>query len=193
MKCSTFVLSTAIVSLLAGCSTPTQRSAAPALPSTPSSAIPDYQETNEAFDVSASVSVYPTLWVSQPISSGLDKAGYKVVASTQGKSEPRVVPPDFIVEPLSFRHWLEVRRDGRWLFTRLVLQVRSPLRVGVGETGLAPYAVPRVFQVYAKRNLGAAPESEAQYRQNVSAAVENLMRIREFRKSLEKSSVDESP
>ena len=190
MKCSTFVFSSAIVLLIAGCSTPPPRPAAPTLSSAPVSEIPDYPQTDEAFDVSASVSVYPTLWVAQPISLGLGQAGYKIVGTTQRNNEPRVVPPDFIVEPLSFRHWEEARRDGLWLFTHLVLQVRCPVRVAIGETGLAPYPEPRVFQVYAKRNIGTHKASEAEYRKNISAAVENLMHIREFRKSLEKSSND---
>lgn len=188
MKSSTFVFPAAIALLLAGCSTPPPRTAAPVLSSAPVSEIPDYAETDEAFDVSASVAVYPTLWVSQPISLGLGQAGYKVVGASQVKNEPRVVPPDFIVEPLSFKHWLEARRDGTWLFTRLVLQVRRPVRVATDETGLAPQPEPRVFQVYARRNIGSAQASEAEYRKNVSEAVENLMHIREFRKALEKSS-----
>ena len=187
MKFHALVLATAVASLLVGCRTSQPRPVAPALPSGPVSEIPDYPEVDESFDVSAAVSVYPTLWVSQPLSLGLGKAGYKVVGATQAKSEPCVEPPDFIVEPLSFRHWAELRREGKWLFTHLVIQVRRPVRVAVGETGLAPYEEPRVFQVYAKRNIGRAPESEAQYRQNVSAAVDNLMRVREFRKALEKS------
>lgn len=188
MKSSTFVFAAAIASLLAGCSTPPPRAAAPVLSTAPVSEIPGYAESGEAFDVSASVAVYPTLWVSQPISLGLGQAGYKVVGATQEKNDPRVVPPDFIVEPLSFNHWLEARRDGTWLFTRLVLQVRRPVRVANDETGLAPQPEPRVFQVYAKRNIGKALASEAEYRKNVSAAIENLMHICEFRKSLEKSS-----
>jgi len=173
---------------IAGCATrqyvPNQVAAKPELPI---SEIPDYPQPDTTFDVSSTISVYPTLWVSQPVAEALSKAGYKVVGASQDMKTREVVQPDFVVVPLTFRHWTEGRSADTWLFTRLVLQVRKPVRVANGETELAPSPEPRVFQVYAKRSIrsGVTP-NEALYRANMADAVGNLMRVPEFRKALER-------
>lgn len=146
--------------------------------------IPGYPELQKAYDVSAKVCVYPTLWISKPIEDGLRSAGYGILPPLPPKNEAKVERPDFIIEPLSFKHTVEKRAGELWLFTRIVLQVRSPLFVETGETGVGEHPQ-RVFQVFARRNIGAvAKAGEADYRANVATAVENLLRIEPFRESL---------
>ena len=154
------------------------------VPEPPLSSIPEYPEPQKAYDVSAKVCVYPTLWISQPIEDGLRNAGYRVLPVFPPANEANVDKPDFIVEPLSFKHTEEKRSGDLWLFSRVVLQVRCPLVVETGETGLGEPRQ-RVFQVFARTNLHAVPKAgESHYRANVAAAVENLLRIDAFREAL---------
>ena len=139
--------------------------------------IPGYPELQKTYDTSAKVCVYPTLWISKPIEDGLQGAGYGILPPLPPKNEAKVERPDFIIEPLTFKHTVERRRGELWLFTRIALQVRSPLFVETGETGVGNHSQ-RVFQVFARRNIGAVAQAgEANYRTNVAAAVENLLRI----------------
>ena len=178
------VLSVAV--LLTGCASHRPVSD-PNAPEPPVSEIPDYPDTGENFDVSARVAVYPTLWIAGPIEEGLRNAGYAIADVSTEMGNAKVELPDFIIEPLSFKHSAEPRRAGTWLFTRITLQVRKPARVADEGTVLVPAPRPRVFQVFAKRDIGQVVYiGEAQYRENVAAAVDNLMRIPEFRRALEK-------
>lgn len=154
-------------------------------PELPLSEIPAYPDLQKSYDMSAKVCVYSTLWISKPIADGLINAGYTVLPQCPDSSEKIVVSPDLIVEPLSFRHTTELRQGNLWLFTRVVVQVRRPLRVVSDETQTGSQIPPRIFQVYARENLGVVSSpTEENYRANVDVAVGNLLRVDAFRESL---------
>ena len=154
------------------------------VPEPPLSSIPEYPESQKSYDVSAKVCVYPTLWISRAIEDGLRNAGYRVLPPIPPRNEAKVDKPDFIVEPLEFKHTEEKRNGDLWLFSRIVLQVRRPLVVESGETGVGNPRQ-RVFQVFARANLHSVSKAaEEHYRTNVAAAVENLLRVDAFRDAL---------
>ena len=154
-------------------------------PEPPLSEIPEYPALQKTYDVSAKVCVYPTLWIATPLEAALRNAGYAVLPALPPSNAIRVENPDFIIDPLTFRHTTESRQGSLWLFTRIVLQVRRPARVVSDETNVGIQVQPRIFQVYARRNLGAvSTATEANYRDNVGVAFENLLRIAAFREAL---------
>lgn len=154
------------------------------VPEPPLSSIPEYPEPQKSYDVSAKVCVYPTLWIARPIEDGLRNAGYRVLPPLPPRNEANVDKPDFIVEPLAFKHTEEKRNGDLWLFSRIVLQVRRPLAVKTGETGVGE-SRQRVFQVFARTNLRTVSKAaEPHYRANVATAVENLLRVDAFRDAL---------
>lgn len=157
---------------------------------TPVPEIPLYEPPAKVYDVSSRLCVYDTLWVSKPLAGALTGAGYTVLPNSHGPGAWTVDSPDFIVEPLSFKHFTERRSSGIWLYTRLVVQVRSPLEAVFGETDVGLRSAPRIFQVYARRKLDPGVEAgEAQYRKNVDLAASNLMCVAEFREALSRSSL----
>jgi hypothetical protein len=178
----------ALALLAVGCSStrpvPVPPPAEP-VPEPPLSEIPAYPDLQKTYDVSAKVCVYPTLWVSTPLEAALRNAGYTLLPALPPANAIRIENPDFIIEPLTFRHTTEERQGSLWLFTRIVLQVRRPARVVSGETDVGNQVPPRIFQVYARRDLGAvSTATEANYRDNVGTAFENLLRIAAFRDAL---------
>lgn len=187
MKVFVVPLLAALAVIGVGCAAnrPQQTSVPPPPPEPPLSEIPAYPELQKSYDVSAKLCVYPTLWIAKPIADGLVNAGYRVLPLIPPLADVKVENPDFIVEPLSFKHTTELRNGELWLFTRITLQVRRPLRVVAAETQIGPQAQPRIFQVYAKRSLGnVSTASESEYRANVEDAVGNLLRVAPFRDSL---------
>lgn len=146
--------------------------------------IPDYPAIGEVAIPTEGIAVYSTLWYHEFVREALVAAGYRVMdgQSTNGAMVER---PWIIVEPISFRHAKEVRGGELWLYTRVVVQTRRPVKAD-GETGTcAADGKPRLFQAYARTNLGkTATASEDDYRENVRRAVENLMQVRAFRESL---------
>lgn len=187
MRSSVVPLCAALVFFAAGCvfSRPQKASLPPPPPEPPLSEIPEYPDPQKTFDVSAKVCVYSTLWISKPVADGLGNAGYTVLPQHPPPGDLKLDNPDFIVEPLSFKHTTELRKGELWLFTRIVVQVRRPLRVVAEETQVGPQSRPRVFQVYARRCLGRVSKvGEADYRANVDVAVGNLMRVEPFRDAL---------
>ena len=193
------ILNTFFVFAVAGCSTvyqPAQRGAAlgeggsgqSEIEELPVPEIPDYKALTESVDTSAKVCVYRTLWFAESIEKALSEAGYEIVPVQQEAHTLSVASPDFIVEPLMFNHTTEMRRTAAWLYTRLVVQVRTPFEAAFGETGVGLFDAPRLFQVYARQQYPAGTSfGEAEYKANTARAIANLMCITEFRHSLSKS------
>ena len=191
MKASVLLVLASSVLLVAGCaSTAPKRGGSAAkrpapLPEQPLPDIPEYPDLGGTYDVSAKVCVYKTLWIYQPLSDALRTAGYDVLPHFPPPNESRLENPDFIIEPLAFKHTVEKRKGESWLFTRIVVQVRRPLRVPNGESLIGYQPQTRIFQVFARRNLGVVSAvTEANCRDNVGAAIDNLLRVGAFRDAL---------
>ena len=173
----------AVVFLLAaGCSTtaPYKEAMARSLPP-----IPSYPTVSAVYDTSAKISVYLTKPFGTKLFAELKKAGYGTPAA--GDFQARTLAlPDFIVEPVACEHSVEFGDGAAWLLTRLVVQVRKPGRV-TGDGVQMQYGNPRLFQAYARRNLGErygvyySPEEASQ---NTTAAIANLMTVAPFRQAL---------
>lgn len=147
--------------------------------------IPDYVPLAGQVNVSAKVCVYRTCGFADILEEALRKAGYGIVPVVQSKGVLLADRPNFIVEPLTFNHSVENRRNAKWLYTRLTVQVRTPFEAAFGETGVGLASAPRIFQVYAMSKLPPdASVGETEYNENATKAVENLMCVPEFRDSL---------
>jgi hypothetical protein len=177
----------ALAMMAAGCATDTPKfdarpKAAPQEPPLPE--IPEYPAIGEVAIPVEGIAVYSTLWYHELVREALVAAGYRVMA-VQSADGAMVERPGVIVEPISFRHAQEVRGGERWLYTRIVVQTRRPLKADGAEGTAEADGKPRLFQAYARTNLGkTATASEDDYRENVRRAVENLMQVRAFRESL---------
>ena len=174
-----------VLTFAAGCGTTTKNPAPEYL-----SDIPEYLAPSETFDTSARICTYNTLWVANPIVSALSSAGYSVVKPEDFEKD-ELLPADYIIEPLSFRHFTQKYHGNIWLFTHLAVLVRCPARID-GETSNVEYRrPPRIFQAFARRNIGPAKGNkgvslQGEYRKNMDEAVKNLFCIDEFRRALEK-------
>ena len=186
MKSMKLLLAGALAALFAGCATESGYDAMPkeVPPEPPLSEIPDYPEIGEVAIPAEGISVYSTLWYHDLLKTALAEAGYRVV-EFQDADGGMVVLPGKIVEPMTIRHAQEVRAGEKWLYTRITVQVRRPIRAMPDDGLFEDVGKPRLFQAYSRTNLGAVSVvSEEHYRDNTKVAIFNLMKVRPFREAL---------
>lgn len=149
------------------------------------SEIPDYSNLPTVRDTSARICVNASLRFANQLCDALKDAGYEILGP-DSFTVRNPVPPDFVIDPLTFNNWTESCGEDLWLFTCITVMVRPPYRVEVGErkAGLGGER-PRVFQAYARTNLGRRESTGlADYVANEGIAVGNLVKIDAFRRVL---------
>ena len=186
MKSIKLWLAGMMVVLAAGCATESGYDARPkeAPPEPPLPEIPEYPAIGEVSIPTGGIAVYPTLWYHELLKEALSKVGYRVMEA-QGADGGMVTLPARIVEPVSFKHSQEVRAGETWLYTRIVVQVRRPLVALADGDGFEAGEPVRIFQAYARTNLGkiSAVDDDSR-RENIKTAIDHLMQVRQFRAAL---------
>lgn len=170
------------LAVLVGCAT-----SRPSGPGVPLAEIPTYPDPPPACDTSARVCVYSELRSAGHLFDALKEAGYDLLGA-DSFSARNPIPPDFIVDELTFKNWTQSYDGDLWLFTRITVLVRTPYRVSVGSGKPDLRSVnPRVFQAYARTNLGPRTAATVDdYCANEGVACRNLVKLGEFRQALTK-------
>ena len=185
MNCIRIVLADMALMALVGCALPQQ---GVTTGSGSLEEIPEYPDLPFACDTSARVCVYSSLRFSGQLFDALKEVGFEPLTESSF-SVRNPVPPDFIVDELTYNNWTQSYGGNLWLFTRISVWVRAPYRLSVGSDKPDFGGVrPRVFQAYARKNLGRRKTASlSDYVANEGVAARNLMKVKEFREALTKA------
>ena len=173
LKICVLQLCCAVVLCLAGCGTPVYDTLLP---------IPKYPKSKQKFDTGAVIQLIPAAdqRINGAILAELVRNEY-VNVITDGHYMGKTPDTLHVLTPLTFNFTVYNCREGAYLEARLIVSLRQPGFVWMGQYFGKPG---RYFQAFSRRFIGLRELMSADYDGEIKNAVSNLFTIEEFRTAL---------